>query len=71
VTAVGGAVFVSSERGGDASGTSRTSVLRYDVCGTGVTLTATEEWNLTAGLRGATHVVRGAPARVRRSRASL
>ncbi|MEV8634184.1 lamin tail domain-containing protein [Streptosporangium sp. NPDC051023] len=45
-----GGVFVASERNGDASGTSRLSVLRYDVSGTGTTLTATKEWNLTAGL---------------------
>ncbi|MEV5969660.1 lamin tail domain-containing protein [Streptomyces sp. NPDC051921] len=48
--AAGGA-YVASERNGDASGTSRLSVLRYDVdTGTGTTLTATREWNLTAGL---------------------
>ncbi|MFF6842269.1 lamin tail domain-containing protein [Streptomyces tanashiensis] len=48
--AAGGA-YVASERNGDASGTSRLSVLRYDVnTGTGTTLTATKEWNLTAGL---------------------
>ncbi|WSL43930.1 lamin tail domain-containing protein [Streptomyces sp. NBC_01268] len=48
--AAGGA-YVASERNGDASGTSRLSVLRYDVTtGTGSTLTATKEWNLTAGL---------------------
>lgn len=45
-----GGVFVSTERNADASGTSRTSVLRYDVSGTGATLTATREWNLTADL---------------------
>ncbi|RSS60630.1 hypothetical protein EF918_32735 [Streptomyces sp. WAC06614] len=45
-----GGVFVASERNGDASGTSRLSVLKYDVSGTGTTLTATREWNLTAGL---------------------
>ncbi len=45
-----GGVFVASERNGDASGTSRLSVLRYDVGGTGGTLTATKEWNLTSGL---------------------
>ncbi|MFC8509548.1 lamin tail domain-containing protein [Streptomyces sp. NPDC057411] len=48
--ATGGA-YVASERNGDASGTSRLSVLRYDVAtGTGSALTATKEWNLTAGL---------------------
>lgn len=45
-----GGVFVSSERNGDVSGTSRLSVLRYDVSGTGSTLTATREWNLTSDL---------------------
>ncbi|MGW6918765.1 lamin tail domain-containing protein [Kitasatospora sp. NPDC054939] len=52
VTSAGaaGGVFVASERNGDASGTSRLSVLRYDVGGTGTTLTATKEWNLTANL---------------------
>ncbi|MGW5254452.1 lamin tail domain-containing protein [Streptomyces sp. NPDC004012] len=47
--AAGGA-FVASERNGDASGTSRLSVLKYDVSGTGTTLTATREWNLTSDL---------------------
>ncbi|WP_426368529.1 lamin tail domain-containing protein [Streptomyces sp. E-08] len=53
LTAAGaaGGAFVASERNGDASGTSRLSVLRYDVTtGTGTSLTATKEWNLTAGL---------------------
>ncbi|MFF0559676.1 lamin tail domain-containing protein [Streptomyces sp. NPDC004266] len=53
LTAAGaaGGAYVASERNGDASGTSRLSVLRYDVTtGTGTTLTATKEWNLTAGL---------------------
>jgi hypothetical protein len=45
-----GGVYVASERNNDASGTSRTSVLRYDVSGTGTTLNATQEWNLTADL---------------------
>ncbi|MGW6536542.1 lamin tail domain-containing protein [Streptomyces sp. NPDC055051] len=45
-----GGVYVASERNGDASGTSRLSVLRYDVAGTGSTLTADREWNLTASL---------------------
>jgi hypothetical protein len=45
-----GGVYVAGERDDDASGTSRTSVLRYDVSGTGSTLTATNEWNLTADL---------------------
>ncbi|WP_345631624.1 hypothetical protein [Rugosimonospora acidiphila] len=45
-----GGVFVASERNGDASDSSRLSVLRYDVSGTGTTLTATKEWNLTSDL---------------------
>ncbi|MEU6476911.1 lamin tail domain-containing protein [Streptomyces sp. NPDC047017] len=45
-----GGVFVASERDGSASGTSRLSVLRYDVGGTGGPLTATKEWNLTSDL---------------------
>ncbi|MFF4753554.1 lamin tail domain-containing protein [Streptomyces sp. NPDC002514] len=45
-----GGVFVASERNGDASGTSRLSVLRYDVGGGAGTLTATKEWNLTSDL---------------------
>ena len=45
-----GGVYVSSERDADHSGTSRLSVLRYDVSGTGTTLTATKEWNLTSDL---------------------
>ncbi|MGW4276302.1 lamin tail domain-containing protein [Streptomyces seoulensis] len=43
-------VFVATERDGAASGTSRLSVLKYDVSGTGSTLTAAKEWNLTADL---------------------
>ncbi|WP_200954431.1 MULTISPECIES: lamin tail domain-containing protein [unclassified Nocardioides] len=50
VTATGGNVYVASERNGDVSGTSRLSVLRYDVSGTGSSLTATREWNLTSNL---------------------
>ncbi|MFE4024128.1 lamin tail domain-containing protein [Streptomyces sp. NPDC059101] len=45
-----GGVFVASERNGDASGTSRLSVLRYNVSGSGTTLKATKEWNLTSDL---------------------
>ncbi|WP_411123034.1 lamin tail domain-containing protein [Streptomyces sp. x-19] len=45
-----GGVFVASERNGDASGTSRLSVLKYDAGGSGTTLTAAKEWNLTADL---------------------
>ncbi|MEU7560729.1 lamin tail domain-containing protein [Streptomyces eurythermus] len=42
--------FVASERDGDASGTSRLSVLKYDVSGSGSSLTAVKEWNLTSDL---------------------
>ncbi|MFJ5228300.1 lamin tail domain-containing protein [Kitasatospora sp. NPDC088391] len=45
-----GGVYVSSERNADSSSTSRLSVLRYDVSGSGGTLTATREWNLTPDL---------------------
>ncbi|NED11866.1 lamin tail domain-containing protein [Streptomyces sp. SID9124] len=50
VTATGGGIFVAGERNGDASGTSRLSVLRYDVSGSGSSLTAAKEWNLTSDL---------------------
>ncbi len=43
-----GGVYVATERNGAASGVSRPSVLRYDVSGSGATLTATNEWNLTS-----------------------
>ncbi|MFG3041501.1 lamin tail domain-containing protein [Streptomyces sp. NPDC048330] len=49
-TGSAGGAFVASERNGDASGTSRLSVLKYDVSGTGSSLTATKEWNLTSDL---------------------
>lgn len=45
-----GGVYVASERNADSSGTSRLSVLKYDVSGTGTALTATTEWNLTPDL---------------------
>ncbi|MER7760978.1 lamin tail domain-containing protein [Streptomyces sp. NPDC097619] len=45
-----GGVFVASERDGDASGTSRLSVLKYEIGGSGSTLTAAKEWNLTSDL---------------------
>ncbi|MFE6774983.1 lamin tail domain-containing protein [Streptomyces sp. NPDC057702] len=45
-----GGAFVASERDGDASGTSRLSVLRYDVRGSASSLTAVREWNLTSDL---------------------
>ncbi|MET9256642.1 lamin tail domain-containing protein [Streptomyces sp. NPDC003717] len=43
-------VYAATERDGDKSGTSRLSVLKYDVSGTGGTLTAAKEWNLTGDL---------------------
>jgi hypothetical protein len=53
VTLAGGEIFVATERNDDGinSTTSRNSVLRYDVSGAGMTLTATREWNLTPALR--------------------
>ncbi|WP_454321145.1 lamin tail domain-containing protein [Streptomyces phaeoluteigriseus] len=45
-----GRAFVASERNGDASGTSRLSVLKYDISGSSSSLTASKEWNLTSGL---------------------
>ncbi len=57
VTLVAGdanAVYVSTERNDDGpnSNTSRPAVLRYDVSAPGATLTATNDWNLTADLPG-------------------
>jgi hypothetical protein len=45
-----GGVFVSTERDNDVSGTSRPSVIRYDVSSTGTALSADREWNLAADL---------------------
>ncbi|WP_181797860.1 lamin tail domain-containing protein [Streptomyces sp. WELS2] len=45
-----GGAFVATERDGNASGTSRLSVLKYDVSGSGSSLTAAKEWNLTSDL---------------------
>ncbi|MEV7387355.1 lamin tail domain-containing protein [Streptomyces sp. NPDC091215] len=45
-----GGVYVSSERNADSSGTSRLSVLKYDVSGTSTTVNASTEWNLTSDL---------------------
>jgi hypothetical protein len=44
------AVYVSTERDNLAGGKSRLSVLRFDADAAGTTLTATNEWNLTADL---------------------
>lgn len=43
-------LYVASEHDTDAANTSRLSILRYDLTGSGTTLTATHEWNLTADL---------------------
>jgi hypothetical protein len=45
-----GGVYVSSERNAASSGTSRLSVLKYDVGSTSTGLTAAKEWNLTPDL---------------------
>ena len=49
------AIFVSTERNDDGpnSNISRPAVLRFDVSAAGTTLTATDDWNLTADLPGA------------------
>jgi len=58
VTLAGGdanGIYVSTERndaGGALSNTSRPAVLRYDVTAAGNTLTATNDWNMTADLPG-------------------
>jgi phosphodiesterase/alkaline phosphatase D-like protein len=43
-------LYVSTERNNSNNGVSRLSVLRYDPLAAGSTLTATQEWNLTADL---------------------
>ncbi|MEP6619723.1 MAG: lamin tail domain-containing protein [bacterium] len=43
-------MYVASERNNSNNSVSRPSILRYDVTGSGTTLTATNEWNLTADL---------------------
>lgn len=50
IVAVGGMLYVSTERDNSANGISRNSVLRVDPAGSGTTLTAAQEWNLTADL---------------------
>lgn len=42
------AIYVAAERDNDVSGTSRLSVLRFDLSVAGATLTATHEWDLTS-----------------------
>jgi hypothetical protein len=44
------AIYVSTERNGDAGTVSRLSVLRFDTGTAGASLNATNEWNLTADL---------------------
>jgi hypothetical protein len=48
-----GAIYAAAERNNAASGVSRMSVLRYDSRAAGSTLTATDEWNLTAAIPAA------------------
>ncbi len=54
VTILGGSsasgVYVASERNNDASGTSRPSILRFDVSGSAAELVALDEWNLATDL---------------------
>jgi hypothetical protein len=49
-TASAGGLYVVAERDNSSNGISRNSILRYDPAGTGTTLTATNEWNLTSDL---------------------
>lgn len=46
-------LFVATERNNDAGSTSRMSVLRFDSSQPGTSLSATQEWNLTASLPAA------------------
>lgn len=43
-------IYVSTERNNDASTISRNSILRFDPLAPGTTLTATNDWNITADL---------------------
>ena len=43
-------MYVATERNNDASTISRNSILRFDLSATGATLTATNDWNITADL---------------------
>ena len=45
-------IYTSTERNNTASGTSRPTILRYDVTGSASTLTATNEWNIGPDLPG-------------------
>ncbi|MBJ7357405.1 lamin tail domain-containing protein [Nocardioides sp.] len=54
---VGGAssaagIYTSTERNNTASGTSKPTILRYDVSGSAASLTATNEWNIGPDLPG-------------------
>lgn len=49
-TGSAGGIFVATERNNDANGVSRNSILRFDPNTAGTSLTATNEWNLTADL---------------------
>jgi hypothetical protein len=43
-------MYVVTERNNDVSATSRNSILRFDISGSGTSLIATHEWNLTGDL---------------------
>lgn len=43
-------LYVATERNNNANAVSRNSILRFDIGASGATLTATNEWNLTADL---------------------
>jgi hypothetical protein len=45
-----GGVYIASERNNSSNATSRNAILRFDPSAPGATLTATNEWNLTANL---------------------
>ncbi|HWU59617.1 MAG TPA: lamin tail domain-containing protein [Microbacteriaceae bacterium] len=45
-------VYVSTERNNDNDSVSRPAVLRFDTTESGATLTATDDWNLTADIPG-------------------
>jgi hypothetical protein len=50
IVAVGSSLYIASERNNAASSVSRNSILRYDQGAAGTSLTAMNEWNLTADL---------------------
>jgi hypothetical protein len=50
VTVAESAIFVATERDNNVSGTSRNAILRFDPNAAGTTLTATDQWDLTADL---------------------